>query len=267
MADRRIGLLALIAFGAMSLYAVLTGAVLDPAVRLLGGLALLFVAPGAALSAALLPANRLGFPERALLAVALSLASVVASGLLLHLTPWGLEPTAWAAMLGGATLALSCVGLARRWHEPVERHSWRAGPPGPAGLTGAALGLVAVATIVGSMRLDDASARTHQGQGFTQLWLLPAPQNGSAGAIEVGLQNCEGTSQQYVLTLTVNDQLYQQWRSLELAPNDAWDVLVALPPEITASDRVEARLALASSPDRVYRQTFLNQLRGNATNG
>jgi hypothetical protein len=72
---------------------------------------------GYALGSAIYPQPSLGAPERFLLSLGLSLASLILSGLLLHLDPAGLTPLTWALMLFLITIGAATLASSRRWLE------------------------------------------------------------------------------------------------------------------------------------------------------
>src|SRR5436190_816373 len=67
---------------------------------------LVLILPGYAISVALLQA-RLGLAARLALSLGLSLALAACAGLVLNLTPWGLNSASWLALLVLVTLAAS----------------------------------------------------------------------------------------------------------------------------------------------------------------
>jgi uncharacterized membrane protein len=99
-----------------------------------GAAALLFVLllPGWAITAALLPEKVFGFWERLAIAVGLSIAIAMLTGLLLHLTPWGIQTGVWWSLMAGITLIAGLVALGRT---PVpfnsSRSSTQQGTAGP----------------------------------------------------------------------------------------------------------------------------------------
>ena len=83
---------------------------------LLALLALLFVLalPGYAITAAIFPWKILTGLERLLFTVGLSLTATILCGLVLNLTPWGLQTTSWTVLLSIVTLVASLAAMQRR---------------------------------------------------------------------------------------------------------------------------------------------------------
>ena len=86
-------------------------------------LPLVFILPGYALTCALLPTVKFG-AERFVLSLGLSLAAVIVGGLLLNLTPFGLQTDSWAILLGGITLGASAVAIVRRRRQGVSNSAF-----------------------------------------------------------------------------------------------------------------------------------------------
>jgi len=76
------------------------------------GAPLLLLWPGYALAAALFPRWRLGWVERAIFSLGLSLMAGSLGAVILNWSPSGLTAAAWTALAGGVTLAAS---LAAHW--------------------------------------------------------------------------------------------------------------------------------------------------------
>lgn len=72
-------------------------------------LPLVFVFPGYALTAVLFPKGGLGFPETVTFSLGLSLAAVIVGGLLINLTPQGLDVLPWTVFLVSVTLGGSAL--------------------------------------------------------------------------------------------------------------------------------------------------------------
>ncbi len=100
--------LALVGIGAVATMCALTDA---PAiVNAIVGLPLLLVAPGYGAQQLLLPASKnIGWPERLVLTVVGSVAAVVALGLVLQLTPRGIDRTTVGLVLGGLAMILGAL--------------------------------------------------------------------------------------------------------------------------------------------------------------
>jgi hypothetical protein len=117
--------------------------------EMIGGLALVLVLPGYALTAALFPWSTLSGEKRFLFSLGLSLALTALGGFVLHWTPWGISPESWAVLLGGMTLLGCGIAFARRLGQPAEPGNGQASSTGNPSwffalvtLVGASLGIV-----------------------------------------------------------------------------------------------------------------------------
>lgn len=89
-------------------------------VRIPLGLLALLVLPGYALTVALFPgAHDLDGPERAALAVGLSVAQVPLLVLAVDRSPWGLSPTIMVVSVGALTCLWCVVAVVRLWRQPA----------------------------------------------------------------------------------------------------------------------------------------------------
>jgi uncharacterized membrane protein len=174
---------------------------------------------------------------------------VIFSGLLLHWTSLGLRAVAWAIVLGDTTLVFSLVALVRRWR-------WIAddAPGRGLGLTllqGAQLGMAAL-LVGGALMLARDGATERRGDGFTQLWALPADASGQ-GSLRLGVSNRESKIMHYRLDITSDGSVVRSWPLIALAPDEQWETMVALParPGPTA---FEAELYKLDTPETAYRR-------------
>jgi uncharacterized membrane protein len=247
---------------------------------------LLLYLPGYALTTALFPAWRLDGPERLLFSLALSLAVVVLSGLILNWTPWGLQTITWVIWLGAITLAAGGVALAR-WRKrllgPADDH--RAVLESVSAVLAAvhsntassqseqlatrearahrplairqwlALGLAGLLAVaaVGLAQIGAAEAPT---AGFTQLWLLPVD-GGDASAVRLGVYNREAVDVSYQLRLEYDGAALYEWPAIVLHPGATWETVVTLPPLPAVGDTVTAMLSRPDSRTTPYRQVRL----------
>jgi hypothetical protein len=214
------------------------------------------------LTALLLHASRLGGAERTVLTLALSFTVAVVGGFVLNLTPWGLERTSWTLLLGGLTFIAAATAIVQRLLCKyrggccASRLGVSTGVPSVAGFVGLLLSLVGVGTVVGTVAMNHSSASAHLGAAFTQLWLLPAPDEGPGEAVRVGVRNYEGTRARYILVVTASERLLFQWSDVDLEAGAAWERALAVPPDSEAP-RIEAWLYRAEAPNQVYRRVFV----------
>ena len=219
-------------------------------------LPLVFILPGYALTSALLPTQKFGI-ERFVLSLGLSLAAVIVGGLLLNLTPFGLQTDSWALLLGGITLAACAVTIARRRRQGVsnsafEWHSLREWRPDLR--HGLFIGL-ALLLVGGAVAFSIIGAQQQPRKGFTQLWLLPAGGGSQAkNVVSLGISNMETQDMSYRLTVNMDGKLIKEWPSITLNTGQQWKATLTLPqPGHVGAARVEAILYRSDSPRTAYR--------------
>ena len=225
----------------------------DVALRVIPALVLVLVAPGYALREALLPRPDAHAAERVLLTLGLSVAAAAFGGLVLNLTPWGLGPTPWAALLGGLTLAASAVAFARRRGQPAVSPVRR---PGWLRLRDGLMFVLAALLVVVALREAQTEAIRQQSVGFTQLWVLPAGQADRA-AVQLGVMSQEPALTRYRLRLEVDGRLVREWQSIALRPSEQWQQTIALPAG-RGSEKVEALLYRLDAPETTYRLSLIH---------
>jgi uncharacterized membrane protein len=174
------------------------------------------IMPGYALAANFFAPNTVGASERAVYAVALSIAVTAIGGLLTQLL-FGLGREAWAVGLFLVTVgATGRVLLTRPLPAP---RPWRV----PWTLAPACLAFVLAAVIAGaaiisaSDGLQDAQAKIR----FTDFWLLPGA-GASTDTVRVGVRSHEGAATAYTLRLYRNRAPIST-RVLRLQPGDRWE--------------------------------------------
>lgn len=236
---------------------LVTSGTISTVLRIAGGIPLVLVLPGYALSALLLPDRvRPGYISSALWhgmwTVGLSLATAVLGGLLLNLLPAGLTRTSWTIMLAGTTLlALGTGALLRIRRSPAAQP----GSPVPGAgtlylaslrrrtaraLNGQALVYsVAAALAVGAaIGLAAFTAARQQPAGFAQLWLVPAANR--TGRATVGVRNYYARTQRFHVVLQRGSQTVSQW-DMDLPAGNTWTTAVSAP----ATERLSAELTTA----------------------
>ncbi len=224
-------------------------------VRLVAALPLLFLLPGYAITSALFPKRSLGIPEQLLFSVGISIAVVIVGGFALHWTPWGLQAGSWVALLFSVTLVASLVADTR-W----QRTAPISGMPLNFALDsrqGLLLGLAAL-VITAAIVLARTPLPPQAIQGYTQLWILPASDK-DPGAVRVGISSMEFTPTEYRLQIMVDDQVLQEWPTLQLGPGEDWETSVLLPKNSSHTRIVKALLYRQDDPSVVYRRVLLRQ--------
>lgn len=252
-----IDILAVIALTLIAIILALLVPASNVAFRVLA-LPLVLVLPGYALTSALFVRQALGITERILFSLAVSLIVVIAGGLLLNLTPFGLQAGSWAVLTGTITLAACAVALARRRGQNVSAPEWlrdrRFSLTFPQGLL---LGLAALITCA-AVALSIIGAQEQPYPGFTQLWILPASGAHAQHSVLLGVKNMEKTAMDYRLVLHAGSKVIQQWSSIDLKPGENWEATVAIKQTgKVGPTQVEAALYRDTAPGTIYRHVDL----------
>lgn len=226
-------------------------------------LPLAFILPGYALMRALFPGKPFGNAERIIFSLGISLSIVILSGLLLNLTPFGLQERSWAAILAIITLGASVFTILRqrRQGETLERWSgfkdWRF-----SFRQGLLLGIAAL-IVGGAFAVSIIGAQQQARAGFTQLWMLPASGTSKVeNSVRLGLSNKEFSPMQYHLSVDINGKVIKDWPAIDLNPNQQWEFTLVLQKSLPASSattpsKIEALLYRASDPKTLYRHVVL----------
>jgi hypothetical protein len=221
-------------------------------VRVAGGLALVVFCPGYALVAALFPGHTLGWPERTVLGLGLSLAVAMIGAVVFNWSPWGLQAGVWAGLAGAVTFAAGLVAAARRRSEPRTPafvRVWRA----PGMTQWALLGLAGLVT-AGAVIWVRVPRTATDVLGYTQLWMVADEQN--ADRIRLGFNSGELSTTGYRLTVAVDGRLVLVESENGLSPGRKWEREFELPVSQSVSV-VEAVLYRLDDPSFVYRRVTL----------
>lgn len=219
------------------------------------GLPLALFLPGYPLTALLWPGRRWEGIERIALALGLSLALAVVSGLVLNWTPWGVGGVQQTAVLALVAVGGALLALLRRGGEPAATDRWSlaAGPllpPVRAGqllLLALGLGLVAAAVVISAR-----SAATAPGSGYVAAWITPA--GSRPGTVSLGVDSHTASAAGYRVELLEGARTVRDWPRLSLPAGGTWSATVKLPP--AASGTVLVRVYEAGQ-SRVLRQVEL----------
>jgi uncharacterized membrane protein len=218
------------------------------------GLALLLVLPGYAITAAAFPRMPAWFPDRLLLIASLSLAVGALSGLVLHLTPFGMTPGSWAVLLGSISVAGGVVAVARRAsHGGLHWGPWRT----DLRRRQAILLILALATTLLAFQVARVGAIDQPQPGFTQLWSLPEQDAAGNHLLRVGVLNMEPARVTYQMRVQVQGKDVYQNNHILLTPESRWETVVTLPANLGSQDPVETLLYRADEPNTAYRQTHV----------
>lgn len=225
------------------------------AVRVLFAVALVGILPGYALTTAIFVKYPLGFAEKLAFSCGLSLGLAAVGGLLLHFTPWGLQPASWVIYLGGITVVANALALGRMQqttqvdlsviHVPLRLHQLL-------------LMLLAGIVIMGAYLTARAGAENRPAPQFTQLWLLWADE--SQSEVQLGIQNQENGIRQYRLVLSTRQGQAQEWPVIALAPGETWQTTFPPPPAVGETDFIKATLYRLEAPQEIYREVYLRRI-------
>ncbi|MHB1131403.1 MAG: DUF1616 domain-containing protein [Chloroflexota bacterium] len=249
MRARRDVLIGVVALALLAPLTVLAGWPLDT-LRFVAAAALILVLPGYALSALLFSGSSFAWQERVLFAVGLSLAVTVLGGLLLNLTPWGLQTESWLVWLSGVTVIAGSMALAR---SPLIAGSGI----GSARLGKRAAGLVAMAAFVVVLALVQARAGAVllSNADTVQFWLLNG-EGTAANEVQLGLRSLEAGPTVYTLEVWSEEALLHEWPTITLAPGELWEATLRLPEGTPRPGVIEGLLFIAGQED-VYRRAVL----------
>jgi hypothetical protein len=218
-------------------------------VRLALGVPLLLFWPGFALTAALFPRWMLGWIERAVFSLGLSLMAGILGAVMLNWSPWGLTPASWTVLGSGVTLAACLVALGRRRGQILPG---RITLPNIGGGQLALLALAAVMT-VGAVSLSRLPVYPPDLQGYSLLWLTPEADGGTP-RLRLSVRSAELTTQSYRLELAASGVTVAEWADISLAPGQTWETTTFVVGVPTANSRIEARLYRNEEPSTVYRR-------------
>lgn len=219
MSDRRNLFLAAVALGVIAI-AIVTGT------NSFIGALLALVLPGYAIFAAISSRGGTAASERVLFSLGLSFITTALGAIVLHLTPLGVVPLGWLALLGGVT-ATGLIVTAMRESLPsvpikIERL--------PALLFAIAIIIVVAAGFAARTGADDDPSAS-----VMQLWMLPI--GSGIPQLEVGLRSSEGG--RYRLEIWRGTKKYREWSPISLSPGQLWRQAVPTP---AGSGPVEVRL-------------------------
>jgi uncharacterized membrane protein len=208
---------------------------------------LILFLPGFILTMIFFPRTSFGIPERILLSIGLSIASVALIGLLLNLTPWGLQAsTLWIALL----LGLVTGGVALYLYRPA---GWRDAIVFPQNLNfntrqWVLMGLAALMTFM-AFRIASTPAPQNGLEGYT---LLSAQAANTPDAIHLGVRSEEFKQTKYQIKYQIDGNL-QDGPMLELNPGETWEQVIPIPVDQLGGKSFTVLLYRLDNPTEVYR--------------
>ncbi len=185
--------------------------------------AFVLVVPGYALVQALAGRARAEPAEQVLLSIGTSLAIAIAGGVLLSLTPTGIQSSSWMWLLGSATSAALVIAWLRRGAEPRRTPMVSSWIPPLRRIDALAIGAAIVLTL-GGVVFGRAALAEPDAAIPDQLWILPGA--GDNGGFVVGMQ-ADLTGGEYTVRVSTADSLLEEF-SLSLAPGETWQMAMPL---------------------------------------
>lgn len=200
---------------------------------------------------------RLGHPigkaDQLILSFGLSMAVDILVGFTLNFLPIGLQALSWAFSLGLLTTLFALVALLLRRKRVA---TTTASLPLRITLLDGLFFVIALFVVGNAVWL--AVIRPPQPQpSFTQFWILPANAANKSCAVSIGVQSFETSSLHYKVTLTVNNQVANNWSDIALDPQQKWSVSTPVTLEAQNDLRVEALLYRIDRPQAAYRDVYL----------
>ena len=195
-----------------------------------------------------------GPPDHLVISIGLSLIVDIITGLLLNLTPLGLQLATWTLFLGLHTTLFASLALTLRWRKgPVQQKA--------VGRLMTVKGwlLLAFACVVAMSALWLSIIRPPQPQpSFTQFWILQATQADKSCAVNLGIHNFEAGTVTYRIKLTSNGKSVGTWQAIKLDTQQQWEKLVPLSNSVARTNAfIEAQLFRSGHANTIYREVHL----------
>jgi uncharacterized membrane protein len=223
-------------------------------IRLLFGISLTVILPGYALTTAIFLNYPIGFIEKLGFSLGFSLGLASLGGILLHFTPWGVQPVTLVALLGGVAIFFSLVALGRI---ALGRAVDVSVVQMPLHLSQLFLLLFAGLIIGGAYLVARDGALNRPVVPYTQLWLLWEDE--AHTAVRVGLHNWEQVTTTYHLELRNDHGRVYQFPPITLEPRQTWEVIYNPPPIASDNDQLRAVLYRADDLQNSYREVYLRR--------
>lgn len=187
------------------------------------------------------------WPRAFWISLALSLAVLALLPLPLNYLG-GLRPGTWAAGLVLVILVAAAIAAARRGGHPGSEAPATFALPRPSPFA-ALLGLGALALAAGAIVLSQTTVANGDAEGFTELWLKPAPsQDGGAARVRIGV----GNQEQHYTTYEVTAKFVgggEVTRTLSLYPGSRTTFDLVATPRPTPGDPTFVAVTLKRKPE------------------
>ena len=236
------------------------GVAVGPTIPMLSIIAaplLVLFLPGYAITDLLFPEHSLGIVERLLFGLGLSLPVTALTGLILNLTPWGLQRDIWAITLSFIALLAGTIAWLRRRNTPALTASI-AVPNVHFKLQGQEIILfgLGIAVTILALTLTRLPAPPNGVSGYTLLWMIPATEENPTD-FRLGINSAEFAATRYRLQVRIGDQVVQEWPVLSLKPGDDWETTIQLRSNALSSEPIVADLYKLDNPQELYRYVRL----------
>jgi hypothetical protein len=216
-------------------------------------LPLVLFLPGYALVRLVFARREIGSMETVLLGVGLSMSISALSGLLLHLTPWGVQVGSLATWLGG--LSLVFLGLA--WLRRIRLQNTLPRTQRFRLRVRDGLFLAATAGVLWmGVSIIRQPAPAQSFQGYTLVWALPYEQGGP-GAFKVVVRSQEFTPVEYHLRIESGGRVLAAYPVIELQPGESWEQVEYFSRTQSGDRPVEVSLYRLDDPNNIYRRVVL----------
>jgi uncharacterized membrane protein len=204
--------------------------------------------PGFALTLILFPRNSLSIPEGLVLSIGLSIAFTALSGLLLNLTPWGLQAsTLWIALLLCIAVEMAVIFLIR----PT---GWRRAIVFPRNLNFNPRQWIfmSLATLITLTAIQMARTPAPQANldGYT---IFSAQAGATTNTIRLGVRSEEFQPTKYQIKYQSNIST-REGPTLKLSPGETWEQVVPIPVDQLQGQPFTILLYRLDNPTDVYRR-------------
>ncbi len=246
-----------------------------PTVRVIAGLPLTLYLPGAGLVSLINSRrHRASAVERQVWIIGASLALTVAGGLVLNLTPIGLNRSSWLVCIGSEIGAINLLKILLFLYQtasttpnvdrgtPETDQEVVSAPPEMGGEAPGSkwvsfrrvalllcAGAICAAALVLSVHTNSATTREH----FVEAWVLPRPsEDVTSTTVELGLRNHTGAARTFLVHVTVGGALADLF-SVPLANGASWTHVIKRGP----GQEVESTIFRSSQPTVVVTRVYL----------
>ena len=161
--------------------------------------------------------------EQALLSIGTSLGIAIAGGLLLSLTPAGIQASTWMWFLGGASLVAIVIAWLRRKAGPSRAPMGPSSVPPLRRMDVVGLG-AAIVVALGSVTFGRAALAEPDAAIPHQLWIVPNPEDRES--FVVGMQ-ADLAGGDYTVRVASADVVLEEF-ALSLAPGETWQTAMPL---------------------------------------